>query len=87
MASDPFLLGCSISMFVLFAIDFGGLILKWGGVSRIKHLDFSTTIVSIGLFATFFGVLMGLYGFDSRDITNSVPHLLEGLRFAFAAWW
>src|SRR5205085_215836 len=66
-------------------IDLIGLVGKFIGLKRFKSLDFATTIVSIGLFATFFGVLIGLYGFDSKDITSSVPRLLEGLRFAFGA--
>lgn len=85
ITSDPFLLWCCIVMLVLFFIDFFGLILGRLRIIRNRHVDFATTIVSIGLFATFFGVLIGLYGFDSSDITTSVPKLLEGLRFAFAA--
>lgn len=72
-------------MLGLFSVDFFGLILGRLRVIKARHLDFATTIVSIGLFATFFGVLIGLYGFDSTNITASVPKLLEGLRFAFAA--
>lgn len=83
--SDSFLLSCSAVMLVLFGIDLLGVIGKRIGLSKLKHYDFATTIVSIGLFATFFGVLTGLYGFDSNNIAGSVPQLLEGLRFAFAA--
>lgn len=71
-------------MLVLFAIDLLGLLGRRFGWTQRRHLSFSTTIVSVGLFATFVGVLVGLYGFDSTNIAGSVPKLLEGLRFAFA---
>lgn len=83
--SDTFLLGCCVVMLTLAGVDFFGVVMKILDVKKFRHIDFKTTIVSIGLFATFFGVLIGLYGFDSRNITQSVPMLLEGLRFAFAA--
>ena len=71
-------------MLILFALDLFTLIAVRYRLMRCRHLSFATTIVSIGLFATFVGVLMGLYGFDSSNIAGSVPKLLEGLRFAFA---
>jgi methyl-accepting chemotaxis protein len=71
-------------MLILFTIDFTGLIGKFLGLKHCRHFDFKTPIVSIGLFGTFFGVLTGLYGFNTSDIGGSVPHLLEGLKFAFA---
>lgn len=71
-------------MLVLFLIDLVGLIGKQLGYSKFRSLDFKTPIVSIGLFGTFFGVLVGLYGFDTSNINSSVPRLLEGLKFAFA---
>lgn len=71
-------------MLILFALDLVTLVAVRFRLFRCRHLSFSTTIVSVGLFATFVGVLMGLYGFDSANVASSVPHLLEGLRFAFA---
>jgi methyl-accepting chemotaxis protein len=71
-------------MLALFSIDIFSLTGRLLGFSKCKHYDFKTPIVSIGLFGTFFGVLVGLYGFDTKDINSSVPHLLEGLKFAFA---
>lgn len=71
-------------MLTLFAIDVIGLLGAAMGVGRFRSLDFKTSIVSIGLFGTFFGVLVGLYGFDTKEINQSVPRLLEGLKFAFA---
>ncbi len=83
--TDPILLVCSSVMFLLFLVDLCGLLARRAGNTKVRHLSFATTIVSVGLFATFVGVLLGLYGFDSANISDSVPKLLEGLRFAFAA--
>lgn len=82
--SDTFLLCCATVMVILFVFDLVGLIGRHLGFKNIRPLDFKTPIVSIGLFGTFFGVLVGLYGFDTTNISQSVPKLLEGLKFAFA---
>lgn len=71
-------------MLALFCVDLFGLFANRFKFARCRHLAFATTIVSIGLFATFIGILIGLYGFDSKNISAGVPKLLEGLRFAFA---
>lgn len=72
-------------MILLALVDFFGCLGRFLKVPKFRHIDFKTTIVSIGLFATFFGVLVGLYGFDPKNVAQSVPKLLEGLRFAFGA--
>ncbi len=45
--------------------------------------DFRAVIVSIGVLGTFAGILIGLLKFDSENISDSVPLLLEGLKTAF----
>lgn len=50
---------------------------------RSTHKDFKSTIVSIGILGTFIGILIGLWGFDSANISSSVPKLLDGLKTAF----
>lgn len=50
----------------------------------VMKKDFKSTIISIGIFGTFLGILIGLLGFDISDITSSVPMLLKGLKTAFA---
>jgi hypothetical protein len=42
-------------------------------------------LTTIGIFGCFFGVSMGLWAFDTKDISRSVPLLLEGIRTAFWA--
>ncbi len=84
IASDTVLTICTLVMLVLFAIDFYGLACRLAGSKTKRHIDFKSPIVSIGVFGTFYGILLGLYNFDSHNINTSVPLLLEGLKFAFA---
>lgn len=39
--------------------------------------------VSIGIFGTFWGIFIGLSGFDTNNISKSIPLLLEGMKTAF----
>ncbi len=48
-----------------------------------KHQDYKSIIVSIGVLGTFVGIFIGLMGFDTSNIKDSVPSLLEGLKIAF----
>ncbi len=50
---------------------------------RSGFRDFKSLIVSLGLLGTFVGILLGLWDFDTRQISASVPGLLEGLKTAF----
>jgi len=45
--------------------------------------DYKSIIVSLGVLGTFVGIFLGLYGFDTTSIKDSVPILLEGLKTAF----
>jgi len=81
--SDTLLLICASVMLSLFLYDLAGLATRRFGITVIRHYDFKSAIVSIGIFGTFLGILIGLYNFDSENITESVPFLLEGLKFAF----
>jgi hypothetical protein len=38
---------------------------------------------TIGIFTTVFGISIGLYKFNTEDISGSIPELLNGLKFAF----
>lgn len=48
-----------------------------------NHQDYKSMIVSLGVLGTFVGIFIGLYGFDTTSIKDSVPILLEGLKTAF----
>ena len=56
----------------------------WELISRKgKQKDFRSNIVSIGVLGTFVGIFIGLWNFDSNNISGSVPKLLDGLKTAF----
>jgi DNA repair ATPase RecN len=38
---------------------------------------------TLGILGTFLGIVYGLINFNTADITNAVPQLLDGLKFAF----
>ena len=40
-------------------------------------------ISTLGVLGTFLGITMGLYFFDTKDLTSSIPLLLSGLKTAF----
>jgi chromosome segregation ATPase len=48
-----------------------------------NHQDYKSVIVSLGVLGTFVGIFIGLLGFDTTSIKDSVPILLEGLKTAF----
>jgi len=52
-------------------------------LKRGNHTDMKSVIVSIGVLGTFIGIALGLWNFDTTNITRSVPELLEGLKLAF----
>ncbi len=47
------------------------------------HKDFKAIIMSTGVLGTFVGIFVGLMGFDTRALQDSVPLLLDGLKTAF----
>lgn len=49
-----------------------------------NHTDLKSVIISIGVLGTFVGIVLGLWEFDTNNIDESVPKLLEGLKLAFA---
>lgn len=44
-----------------------------------------TILTTVGIFATFVGIALGLSSFDTNDVEKSVPRLLDGLKLAFWA--
>lgn len=49
-----------------------------------QHLESKSIIISLGIAGTFLGIFLGLQGFDTNDVTGSVPKLLDGLKLAFS---
>lgn len=52
-----------------------------------KHQNFRylmpSLVAGLGVFGTFWGIFLGLYEFDTTNISESVPKLLDGMKIAF----
>ena len=46
---------------------------------------FAYGAVTTGILLTFYGIWIGLLGFDTTDIAGSIPSLLDGLKTAFSS--
>lgn len=44
---------------------------------------FPTFVSTLGVLGTFYGITIGLLAFDTSDLDNSIPRLLDGLKTAF----
>jgi len=53
-------------------------------IDLILKKDLKAQIVSIGVLGTFVGIFIGLQNFDPTSMKESVYHILEGLKTAFA---
>lgn len=42
-------------------------------------------LITIGIFATFLGITLGLLDFNMNDVENSLPNLINGIKTAFLA--
>lgn len=56
--------------------------IKW---NRLSISLGPTILTTLGIFFCFFGIANGLLRFDSNDLKNSIPLLLDGIRTAFWA--
>lgn len=57
--------------------------LDWRSFGSQNHKDFKSVIMSTGVLGTFVGIFVGLLGFDTTKVTDSIPLLLDGLKVAF----
>ena len=56
----------------------------WKDEGWYAHANTAASIVTvIGVFGTFLGIFIGLQPFDTENIKDSIPPLIEGLKLAF----
>ena len=73
---------------IIFSLMIGGIAITGIILSVFRKLervrDFLPSLsVSCGIFGTFWGIFIGLSGFDTAHISESIPTLLEGMKTAF----
>ena len=73
---------------LLSALICGFLIWKWNKDDKLLDhrgvIEMMPSLVStLGVFFTFAGIAIGLYYFNSENLTTSIPQLLAGLKTAF----
>ena len=77
---DPVTVTFSLVLFCLFAV----LLLNLFATKNKSLIGVGPSLLaSIGVIGTFYGIFIGLQGFDVNNINNSVPKLLEGMKTAF----
>ena len=59
------------------------LVRRW--FSGVDPAKFAYGAVTSGIILTFYGIWVGLAGFDVNNIDTSIPQLLEGLKTAFSS--
>lgn len=52
---------------------------------KVDVEKFAYGAVTTGILLTFYGIWIGLLGFDTTDIAGSIPNLLDGLKTAFSS--
>ena len=70
---------CAQFFFLLVMFD-----VLWKDEGWYTHTNTAASIVTvIGVFGTFLGIFIGLQPFDTENIKDSIPPLIEGLKLAF----
>ncbi len=83
------IVGDSTALFfalVIFSVFALALLTRfWERFQRVRGLDSSgpTLLTTLGVLGTFVGIALGLLDFDVKNIDESVPQLLAGLKVAF----
>jgi predicted nucleic acid-binding Zn-ribbon protein len=55
------------------------------GLRSSQKNQVASILISTGIFGTFLGIAIALYGFDPRAVEDSVPELIGGMRMAFVS--
>lgn len=76
------------AIILLAALICGVLIRNWNKNDKLMDhrgvIEMMPSLIStLGVFFTFVGIALGLYFFNDKDLTTSIPQLLTGLKTAF----
>lgn len=59
------------------------LFLFYKSMGKNSKRNYKQEIISLGVLGTFVGIAIGLFNFDTNNLKDSMPQLLEGLKTAF----
>jgi methyl-accepting chemotaxis protein len=79
---DPFQITAVTVILLFFVFALIGVGRDRGMLAQLAAIA-PNTLTSIGIFFTFFGILVALSNFDVNSISSAVPKLLSGLQLAF----
>src|SRR6056300_850989 len=82
---DPILLLAFILIFAFLLLSIIGLRFPTVRFFQIITSTTESNLTSIGIFFTFLGIFIALSNFDSNNIQDSIPRLLDGLSLAFGS--
>jgi len=80
-SSDITLFFCILLFFVFFLAI--AVCRSKNSFARDLNDNAQSTLATIGVLGTFYGIYLGLLEFDVKDIDGSIPKLLDGLKLAF----
>ena len=73
-----------VYVFVQIIVGLSVFGVMWWQKGWYTHTNTAASIVTIiGVFGTFLGIFIGLLPFDTENIKDSIPPLIEGLKLAF----
>ena len=74
----------NMNLVLIFAGFMAGAIVYFWKIRGQQINTIASVVTVIGVLGTFVGIAIGLYNFDTSNIEESVPKLLDGLKIAFA---
>ena len=74
----------NINLVLIFAVFMAVAIVYFWKIRGQQINTIASVVTVIGVLGTFVGIAIGLYNFDTSNIEESVPKLLDGLKIAFA---
>ena len=79
------MLNLSADTWAFISIILIGTVIAHARFSEQTAHDTPGILITIGIFATFFGIASGLYKFDMDHVESSLPQLIGGIKLAFWA--
>jgi hypothetical protein len=69
--------------YISYAIAVSILLSPFYFENKLSKAQIASLTITLGILGTFTGVFIGLWEFNTSDIANSIPNLIDGLKTAF----